>query len=263
MLYTAFVKHLFRAAYGKIVPLPPGPDWRLAIVADGVGGLDLCGTVLRHEAAARGLPLDVRIQSWGHGFGRWHADLTNVSNRDSNAAAVAAEVSTFRATKPNVPVFLVGKSGGTGVIVKALEQLPEGSVDRAILLAPALSPTYDLSRALAAIQREIVVFWSPLDLIVLGLGTRIFGTIDRARTVSAGLVGFQPPGASGEPPPAAYSKLRQVKWGMRMASTMYWGGHIGPDSPWFIRKYVIPLLLDDVVGDSRPVSSRARVAPIT
>ena len=62
------------------------------------------------------------------------------------------------------------------------------------MLAPALSPTYDLSRALRAVRREMVVFWSPLDVIILGAGTRVFGTIDRVKTASAGLVGFRVPG---------------------------------------------------------------------
>ena len=46
-------------------------------------------------------------------------------------------------------VYLVAKSGGAGVVVKALELIEEKQVERAILLAPALSPDYDLSRALA------------------------------------------------------------------------------------------------------------------
>ena len=160
----------------------------------------------------------------------------------------------------------MGKSGGTGIIVKALERLPEGSgrggdgpscAKKAA--AAALSPEYDLTRALAAVRTEVVVFWSPLDLIVLGLGTRIFGTIDRARSVSAGLVGFRPPKSAD---PAAYARLRQVRWNVGMAPTMYWGGHVGPDSPWFIRRYVLPLLRQSG-AESDPASSPARAAPIT
>jgi hypothetical protein len=262
MLYTAIMKRLFRAVYGEVSAPPLRDGSGLAIVADGVGGLDLCGTVLRHEAAAHGLVHEVRVWSWGHGFGRWHADLTNEANRDNQAAAIAAEVMAFVVGRPTAPVFLIGKSGGTGVIVKALEQLPDASVERVVLLAPALSPNYDLTKALAAIRREIVVFWSPFDVVVLGLGTRIFGTIDRAHTAAAGLVGFRPPGPRGSAPPPLYAKLKQVKWNVGMAPTMYWGGHVGPDSPWFIRKYVIPLL-DLSRSDSIPVSSPAHDAPIT
>ena len=61
----------------------------------------------------------------------------------------------------------------------------------AVLLAPALSPEYDLTAALRAVSREMVVFWSPLDIFMLGMGTKVFGTADRVRTAGAGLVGFR------------------------------------------------------------------------
>ena len=96
----------------------------------------------------------------------------------------------------------------------------------------------------------MVVFWSPLDMIVLGAGTRIFGTIDRIKSVSAGLVGFRPPSPGTDEQKAQYAKLRQVRWRPAMASTGYLGGHVGPDSPAFLRKYVVPLLrrLDGTQG---------------
>ena len=119
------------------------------------------------------------------------------------------------------------------------------TVERVVLLAPALSPGYDLTAALRAVRREIVVFWSPLDVIVLGAGTRLFGTIDRVKTVGAGLVGFQVPRSVTSTDVARgreYGKLRQVRWQPRMAASGYFGGHMGPDSPLFLRKYVVPLL---------------------
>ncbi len=207
-----------------------------------MGGLDLCGTGLIHAAAKTGLAHRIEIVRWGHGFGRWHRDLTNVENHRTRAAEIVARVEEFRREKPGAPIFLVGKSGGTGMVVRALEALPEGSIEAAVLISSALSPDYDLSPALKAVRREMVLFWSPLDVFVLGVGTRIFGTVDRKNAVSAGLVGFRrPPGldASGE---AQYAKLRQVKWAPKMASTGYLGGHVGPDSPAFLRKYVLPLL---------------------
>jgi hypothetical protein len=243
MVYSALVKTCFRALYGEPPELSGGQGCGLVLVADGVGGLDLCGTALRYVMGAQKLPFEVRVVRWGHGLGRWHADLTNAANRDARARQVADEVRAFRTNAgDDRPVYLVGKSGGTGVVVRALEGLPEGSVDVAVLIAPALSPGYDLTRALRAVRREVVVFWSPLDLIVLGAGTRLFGTIDRVRTVSAGLVGFRPPGAATAEQAAQYAKLRQVRWRPRMSTTGYLGGHVGPDSPAFLRKYVVPLL---------------------
>ena len=64
------------------------PPRGLVIVADGVGGLDLCGIALRLcPAVLQKLPHAVEFVPWGHGLGRWLADLTDVANRDSHARA--------------------------------------------------------------------------------------------------------------------------------------------------------------------------------
>jgi hypothetical protein len=191
----------------------------------------------------RGGRMRVRPVRWSHGFGRWHADLTDVANHEAHSRSIVEQVLGWHARYPSRPVFLVGKSGGTWLVVKALEGLPADSVEAVVLLAPAISPGYDLSKALRAVAREMVAFWSPLDLIVLGAGTWAFKTADRVRSISAGLVGFRPPGSLDDEGRSLYrSKLRQVRWRPGMASTGYLGGHVGPDSPAFLRKYVVPLL---------------------
>ncbi len=268
MVYSTLLKGIFRTLFGPL-PEPPPDDQvtGLVLVADGVGGLDLCGTGLQYMVAAEGLPYVVKVLRWGHGLGRWHADLTNVSNHVKKAEQMADEVLAFRASKPGASVFLVGKSGGTGIVVRALERLPDHAVEAAVLLSPALSPGYDLTRALRAIRRELVVFWSPLDVFVLGAGTRIFGTIDRVSAVSAGMVGFRRPEGLDDDGQAQYAKLRQIRWSPEMAPTGYLGGHVGPDSPAFLRKYVVPILRADPAKESGqeigPVSSSPRPAPIT
>jgi hypothetical protein len=216
----------------------------LTIVADGVGGFDVCGTGLRFIMGAAGLSHAVEVYPWGHGIGRWLADLTDVANRDAKARSIAEMVKNFKMARPEGLVFLVAKSGGAGVVISALERLEEDAVERVVLLAPALSPKYDLSQALRAVRREMVVFWSPLDVFILGVGTLIFGTIDRVHTAGAGLVGFAKPALSGslETSNCAYSKVRQIRWRPAMITTGYLGGHFGPDSPLFLKKYVLPLL---------------------
>jgi hypothetical protein len=245
MLYTSLLKTVFRVVYGDPPDLSNESEGcGLVLVADGVGGLDLCGTGLRYVMGAQRLPFTVKVVPWGHGWGRWHADLTRTANRDAQARLMAGEVAVFRARAGGTaaPVCLVAKSGGSGVVVKALELLPDDAVDTVVLLAPALSPRYDLTRALRAVKREAIAFWSPLDVIVLGAGTRVFGTVDRVKTVSAGLVGFRPPESPTDDQRTQYAKLRQVRWRPAMARTGYLGGHVGPDSPAFLRKYVVPLL---------------------
>jgi pimeloyl-ACP methyl ester carboxylesterase len=253
MLYTTFLKRVFRAVHGPTPERPPGDERSgLVLIADGVGGLDLCGTGLIHVAAKAGSTHEVRIVPWGHGFGKWHRDLTNVENHRLWAAKIVADVADFHASKPQASVYLVGKSGGTGVAVLALEAMPEDSVEAVVLLSSAISPEYDLSRALRAVRRDLTLFWSPLDVFVLGAGTRIFGTIDGQRVVSAGLVGFRHPKELDESALQQYAKLKQVRWSPEMASTGYFGGHVGPDNPAFLKKYVLPLL------DVAPESSEAR-----
>jgi pimeloyl-ACP methyl ester carboxylesterase len=258
---SLLVEPIYRLMYG---PLPQergdsavnGADANaprsrgLVLIADGVGGLDLCGTGLRYVAGAERLPYDVDLFPWGHGFGRWYADLTDVANRDRQARLLAESIQRFRAAQPVDPAFLVAKSGGSGVVIKALELLDDESVETVVLLAPALSPGYDLTPALRAVRREVVVFWSPLDVFVLGAGTRVLGTADRVRTVAAGMVGFNIPAGSHHDPERdrQYAKLRQIRWRPRMAATGYLGGHVGPDSPMFLRRYVVPLLRVDALA---------------
>jgi hypothetical protein len=230
----------------------PGPQGfrhqPLAIVADGVGGLDLCGTGLRYVMGAAGFSHAIEVYPWGHGLGRWLADLTDVSNRDAKARSIAELVKSFKSARADVPVFLVAKSGGAGVVVRALELLDRDAVERVVLLAPALSPRYDLTGALRAVRREMVVFWSPLDIFILGVGTFLFGTIDRVHTTGAGLVGFVAPAVSDARGARSrgYSKVRQIRWRPAMITTGYLGGHFGTDSPLFLKKYVLPLLQPEI-----------------
>jgi pimeloyl-ACP methyl ester carboxylesterase len=250
-LTSLFVEPFYRLLYGRPTGRPgepaADPPRGLVLVIGGVGGLDLCEVGLRYVAGAARLPYAVEDFPWGHGFGRWFADLSDVDNRDHRARMLAEAIRRFRAEHPGEPVFLVAKSGGAGIAVKALELLDEDSVERVVLLAPALSPGYDLAAALRAVRREIVVFWSPLDVVILGAGTRLFGTVDRVRAFGAGLVGFTTPGPDElrEERRRQYAKLRQVRWRPGMAGFGYLGGHLGPDSPRFLRKCVVPLLRDD------------------
>ncbi len=245
MIYSGLMSTALRAWRG----VPPAGDEGvgLVLVADGVGGAELCATALTYAVPAAGLGLEVRSVRWGHGLGRWYVDLVDLTHRRDRALAMAAEVVDYRDRRPGRPVFLVGKSGGAAVVVEALAALPDDAVEAVVLLAPALSPGYDLGPALRAVRRELVVFWSPLDWMILGLGTLAFGTADRVRSPAAGLVGFR----------ASSTKLRQVRWRPAMGATGYWGGHLGIDLPSFLGRYVAPLLVadDPTVADQGPAAT--------
>jgi hypothetical protein len=171
-----------------------------------------------------------------------------------DAERVAEAIRRFRAEQPGEPVFVVAKSGGAGVVVRAFERLDPEALERVELLAPALSPRYDLTAALRAVKRPVVMFWSPLDVMILGVGTRLFGTIDGVRTRGAGMVSFAVPGPHEPDGPrrCQYAKLRKVSWRPRMAGL----GHVAAISARSIRgssaRASSPLLRAD--PRPRPVS---------
>ena len=128
-----------------------------------------------------------------------------------------------RPSQPSDPVFLVAKSGGAGVAVKALELLDEETVERVVLLAPALSPGYDLTAALRAVRREIVVFWSPLDVVILGRGPAC-----SARSIASGpsarawwAFGSQPPTIPTTTRSRQYAQAPPGPLAARMAASGY------------------------------------------
>ncbi len=172
----------------------------------------------------------------------------------------------WRAAYPDRPVVPGRQVGRDGDRRRGAGRLPAGAVEAAFLLAPAMSPRYNLAPALRAVRREVVVFWSPLDVLILGVGTSLFGTVDRVHTVAAGLVGFQiPPDLDAEGQRLYAAKLRQVRWTPSMVASGNFGGHAGTDNPAFLRKYVVPLLRKDAANpDTEPPreSSPPVAAPI-
>jgi pimeloyl-ACP methyl ester carboxylesterase len=135
---------------------------------------------------------------------------------------------------------IVCHSGGAGIAVWALERLPSDvKVDTLIMIAPALSQRYDLSKALAHVRGKAFALTSVNDVLVLGAGTRMFGTIDGVKEEAAGLRGFTTPdGADAK----KYEKLVQLPYDEAWMQLDNIGDHIGPMSRTFAREYVSQLL---------------------
>jgi hypothetical protein len=148
-------------------------------------------------------------------------------------------------TNPQVPIYLTAHSGGAGVVVWALEQLPpDVMVESVLLLAPALSPKYDLTAALRHVRGAVYVVSSKYDPI-LGPGTRAFGTIDGVKTDAAGRVGFSRPSGGDA---LEYAKLvpmpHQGAW-VRFRNI---GDHVGPMTRPFARQVLAPLIIGSADG---------------
>jgi len=218
----------------------PVPPVGMVVVVGGVGGLERLEVSLELAAKWRACPCEIQVFDWCHGKGRILRDLQDSRHHAHKIAELADRLRALKAAQPDRPLFLLARSGGTGLALAAAELLPPQTLERIILLAPAVAPTFDLRPALRATRREIVSFNSDLDWFVLGWGTWQFGTVDRQYTPSAGLGGFVVP-AEAETR-EQYQRLVQVRWTPALLRTGHTGGHAGTILPTFLASEVLPWL---------------------
>jgi pimeloyl-ACP methyl ester carboxylesterase len=220
----------------------------VVFVADGAGGFKAASSSIRSTVAADCVPLRVETFDWTHGHWRVIADQIDRDHARKEGLELAAKVCALEQSCPGLPVCLVGHSAGSAVVLAAAEALPAGSIDRIVLLAPAVSTDHDLRPALACARRGVDVFYSSNDVFYLGFVVAVLGNADRERDPAAGRVGFRP--SVADPQDAAlYAKLRQYPWEPGLEPTGNYGGHYGAYQPGFLRVAVLPLLLP---GDDPP-----------
>jgi hypothetical protein len=169
-----------------------------------------------------------------------HALRAQADNR-KEAQGIASDLA--KRARAGQPIYITSESGGAGMAVFVLEALPDDvQVEALVMLGPAVSKEYDLTRALRHVRGRAYAFTSPYDKWVLSLGTSIFGTMDGVYEPAAGCVGFvKPPGADD----AQYAKLVQHKYEVRWL----WdygrhGGHLDVLSVRFASGYIAPLLIE-------------------
>lgn len=159
----------------------------------------------------------------------------------AEAKKVAAMITAHVRGQPGLHVIITAHSGGTGIAVWALERLPSDvKIDTLVLLASALSPEYDLTPALSHVRGHCYAFCSENDVLVLGVGTKMFGTIDGKKTEAAGHVGFLlPPSVDAR----GYDKLTQILYDRTWVQYDNIGDHMGCMLRPFVRKVVAPLIV--------------------
>ncbi len=190
--------------------------------------------------------------------------ITNLIGWDQNhadAQRIADEVAEYHANWPDAPIDLIGYSGGGAMVVLVAEQLPvDVTVRNALLLAPALSPDYDLTPALQNITGKLVNFHSSRDTFWLDVFTRTFGTMDRNFVTSAGKNGFDLDAAV--PDAELRAHVEQLGWNEKWAAAGHWGGHVAIFVPEWNRLFVAPYLqpeptdtAEDQTATSQPAAS--------
>ena len=161
-------------------------------------------------------------------------NLRNEKHKEFQSQKLADEIIAFSQDNPEAPIDIIGYSAGAGLAVLAIEKLPENiRVRNVTLVHGALSPEFDLTAALAKIDGRLKNLYSTADWLVLGLGTRIFGTIDGENTDSAGMIGFDV--EKSVPEISLRTKLEQIPWQWDQGR---WGGHLTLYDYKFNRDYV-------------------------
>ena len=211
-----------------------------------------------------GVTAAIEIHDWHRPFGLI-TNLTAYQRNRADASRIAGEIAKYKRTYPTSPVDLVGYSGGGGMAVFVAEALPEDVHVRNIVLAePALSRNYDLSVALAHVDGKLINYYSKLDWLILGLGTTIFGTMDRKHTPSAGHLGFTL--ESAVPDPAQRARVEQHPWTPDMLPTGHLGDHLSIlRYKWnkrHVARYLIPRRCNSAPGVNS-ICFPARPGPIS
>jgi pimeloyl-ACP methyl ester carboxylesterase len=237
---------------------PPPKPYLLHL--PGIGGTRRIDRMLTEGLVQGGIDADVEIHDWtgsDEGMNALYA-----RQRHEHEADIVAQMITdkFRAD-PRQKIILSGHSGGTGIAVWALERLPDDvKVDSLLLLASALSPGYDLSPALRHVRGKAYVLYSALDP-VLGVGTRMFGTIDGIKSDSGGRIGFTKPKDAVDP--KQYDKLVQIAYNPTWVRLNNIGDHIGAMMRPFAREILSPLLQTGVLREIAKATTRPATRPAT
>ena len=170
----------------------------------------------------------------------WLGALHAYHRNHREARKIAQWIAARLRSDPHAKVILTAESGGTALAVWALEDLPPAlKVESVVLVAPAISPGYDLTAALRHVRAKAFYFTSPGDWFMLGWGTRTFGTMDGKHTDGAGHVGFHPPPSAS---PIEYRKLIRERYNPSWWRWGNFGSHGGGMSSAFARHVIAPLL---------------------
>ena len=212
----------------------------LLVVLGGVEGPSVIPCALAAGLTRAGWKGGVFARHWNRGapLARVVGNLMSRGRHERESARLAALLQRQHAQHPGAPLALVAVSAGCWIALRAVEKL-DGAVRVAslALLAPAISPAYDLSRAAERCGR-IYSVRSPVDWFYLGLGTTLFGSADRVHGPSAGLRGWR----------HRPDNLREMCWRPAWARLGYLGNHTTVCAPGFIRRIVGPWVLASAEG---------------
>jgi hypothetical protein len=204
----------------------------LTLVVAGAAGDGPWYDGLRRGLVDGGAPRPVQTMTWGAPLPFSMLNLQSKPIHDAAEAKLARILSEWRAKHPDGRLTLVGHSAGCGVILGGLARVDGAQAETIVLLAPSLSPGYDLAPALKQVDGTMHVFHSTRDHLFLHWRTTTFGTYDNVRTPAAGHLGFT----------ATHPRLSQHPYDPAWEDLGNDGSHDGPLASSFVRSVIAPLV---------------------
>lgn len=251
------------ACASKVSSIDPGGGSGHLILLPGVEGNTWQLAGVRAGLRDAGLDWTIEIIPWGSPP---LSSLRNLIDHPANLARserIASRLIELREMNPGQPLVLCGYSGGGGLAIMTAQALPPHvAVDRIVLVAAAISNDFDLAQIEDRYRDKIVNIYSHRDGVV-GWGTRLFGTIDRRKTLSAGHSGFlddQGKLRIGE-------KLEQISWSTAWRASGHGGEHTGYLRREWAKTHLAPIIRGterhpmsvsmscDSINDVRPTRS--------
>jgi pimeloyl-ACP methyl ester carboxylesterase len=227
------------AFVGLAAPIQAQVNPKFVFIANGAGGGTTVSDNMADLAGEMNLPLRFHTIFWCRGD-HAIADYKDHVAQWTASYRLAEMALRVRRDCPKAEIYFVGNSTGTAIVTRAAEMLPRDSIDRIILIAAPISPTYDLRPALRASRAGIDNFWSPDDDL-LDRVTPDWGNLDGVKGPAAGRVGFWYPRWTDAEGFGAYKNVRQYRWCPGMPGN---GGHF----TWTVRTenmrcYMMPLFV--------------------
>jgi pimeloyl-ACP methyl ester carboxylesterase len=217
------------------------------VVVAGAGGDGPWYEGLRRGTADAGINAPVQTFRWGAPGPLFVLNLQDRLIHEAAEAALARRLRSWRGEHPDGRIWLVAHSAGCGVALGALRHLDQRvRVDGVVLLAPSVSPGYDLGPSLRHVNGAVHVFFSQRDKLWLRWRTGTFGTYDNIRTQAAGHSGFT---SIGLLEPQLRAKVIQHPYDPKWRSLGNDGTHFGALARAFASRIVAPLLAGAAVRD--------------
>ena len=218
-------------------------DREVVFVVDGAGGFQAVPILLRRAWRGRhNAPGTIAVR-WQFGLpGEIWTDLCWRRRNERKATEFAEQLVAFGARHTDTTIHIVAYSAGTAIAVWACEQLGSRvKIETLVLACSALSPTYNLGPALRSVERCYALV-SERDHVILGFGTRVFGTMDRQYVSAAGRMRFSRPRSLSPQDVGAYDRLREIRWTPNLRAAGNAGGHSGFASVPFLREHMLAIL---------------------